>query len=855
MNERKLREMTTRFAAELETSPALRARAEDAARRARRARELLVPARVPTLGEDEIREIFFDSAAFGFWVNKEWEFNQRLRAVGLDGLRRALLELATRAELGMTYDDLRAVWQMRGLGRLLATELLAYRFPERYWTYSPSVTLQALAALGDDVKDTLPRGRRSDPHLYLALEPRMLRIRTALAAAGVEPADNLAADSFLWWVKRTLPSVPTANEQSDPTSARPMESVIQDNIRSEFVIQDNGQGVMGRAAPTANSDTIARALEDFDRELRHQPRWIEWERSAAREYAIHWRGRRYPVREIVRMATGHAVLDAASTRTHARCRGFDLARRDEPAENAEPARPTLLPSLLSRAMAGAGLHFTSWQVATFFTALQVKGFVILSGISGTGKTRLAQRLAEVLPQPSLGASAELPADAVAVTVQPYMLKYGRLIVPRQATRLFDPPVADDARDLVVSFAGRSQTCQFVRATYGGRDYLSLTLRGELRAWFNANLAEGDVVVLEPEFDHDDALVGLRISAHADWPAAAEGARNWLFVPVRPDWRDSRGLLGYFNPLTRTYEWTPFLRFLLRAARAYRAGSPLAWFVILDEMNLAHVEHYFADLLSVLESGRDELGFTREALTFAYPDDAEGDLPPRELRLPPSLYIVGTVNVDETTHAFSPKVLDRAFTIELTEADFASYPPPEGAATAMPDERERAALLAALTQKGRFARVDKDRVAAYVARSPETRERLARLAALLRPHDLHFGYRVFDEIVAFMAAAEEGACFGDARDEPLDAAVLTKVLPKFHGSRARLEAPLRAVLAWCADPDAPALDAVDNALRSAVDGNDATASLEALVYRCPRSAERARRMLRRLYADGFAAFGY
>ena len=71
--------------------------------------------------------------------------------------------------------------------------------------------------------------------------------------------------------------------------------------------------------------------------------------------------------------------------------------------------------------------------------------------------------------------------------------------------------------------------------------------------------------------------------------------------VRPDWRDSTSLLGYYNPLTQTYEWTDFLTFLIQARDNY-TGLPedrIAWFVILDEMNLAHVEYYFADLLSVL----------------------------------------------------------------------------------------------------------------------------------------------------------------------------------------------------------------------------------------------------------------
>src|SRR5262249_12255448 len=128
----------------------------------------------------------------------------------------------------------------------------------------------------------------------------------------------------------------------------------------------------------------------------------------------------------------------------------------------------------------------------------------------------------------------------------------------------------------------------------------------------------------------------------------------------------------YNPLTQTYEWTEFLRFIIRAQESYQASDGLAWFVILDEMNLAHVEYYFADLLSVIESGRDADGWTREPLRLNYPDTLDDEVPPQELKLPPNLYVIGTVNMDETTHAFSPKVLDRAFTIELSDVDFLGY---------------------------------------------------------------------------------------------------------------------------------------------------------------------------------------
>nr|PZN68637.1 MAG: hypothetical protein DIU55_13875 [Bacillota bacterium] len=176
-------------------------------------------------------------------------------------------------------------------------------------------------------------------------------------------------------------------------------------------------------------------------------------------------------------------------------------------------------------------------------------------------------------------------------------------------------------------------------------------------------------------------------------------------------------MGYWNPVTEEYVATRFLRFLLAAAEEYgRTRIPSRsedlkgyirhrldvaedevadaeedtvenepqdepirpYIVVLDEMNLARVEYYLADVLSVLESGRREDGFTRgEIYLHGRPGDvltSDGLRVPPRLRLPPNLYFVGTVNVDETTFAFSPKVLDRAFTIEVKDVDLTDYPP-------------------------------------------------------------------------------------------------------------------------------------------------------------------------------------
>jgi len=542
-------------------------------------------------------------------------------------------------------------------------------------------------------------------------------------------------------------------------------------------------------------------------------------------------------------------------------------------ESVSPAIELDLSLVLDRALMAGGLYFTPWQIATFYTALQTKGFVILSGISGTGKTRLAQAFAAALPQPTtvalLGAadvtvdqkywgrgpfaywwSYPIRDDVASALHCPFNLYiYGDQIthvytVTELVTRSGNEGIVSPWPDITLPDE-RGKTGPDSQSGWKFKTWCKVVEQKQL----SKPLLLAEVRTLFGYINHPSALRNALIPI--DDPLSMSSS-NLLFVPVRTDWRDSKSLLGYYNPLTGTYEWTPFLRFLLRAAHSYRAGDGLAWFVLLDEMNLARVEYYFADLLSVLEAGRDAGGWTREPLRLLYPDDAEGDLPPKELRLPPNLYVIGTVNVDETTHAFSPKVLDRAFTLELTEADFDRYPAVDGAPPVELDPAARQALLAAFTAGERFVRIDKPAIAAYVADHPAVREQLRALNDLLRPYDLHFGYRVFDEIVTFLHHAGRHGLYG--AHAAFDAAVLMKVLPKFHGSRGRLEAPLKAVLAWCVDPVAPAEAAVADAFREPETGDDVMQTLGNLEYRYPRTAARARRMVWALYTHGFAAFG-
>lgn len=270
-------------------------------------------------------------------------------------------------------------------------------------------------------------------------------------------------------------------------------------------------------------------------------------------------------------------------------------------------------------------------------------------------------------------------------------------------------------------------------------------------------------------------------------------QRYTVVPVRPDWVDNRGLLGYLNPITGAYSMTPFLSLLLEArdeeARAKREDDwpPQPFFVVLDEMNLARVEHYFSDFLSALESDEPIPLHADEAIEDG---SAESGVPvPRQLRIPKNVFFTGTVNVDETTHMFSPKVLDRAFTIEFDRVDLDGYT--DGVAR---DESGDLDLSAGRDGALRFTPYRKPDRHDWVGFTEIARGRYKRilleLHSILEKEHRHFGYRVANEIARFVNLAREQSANGDESVKAaFDLALLQKVLPKFHGTQQELESLL------------------------------------------------------------------
>ncbi len=507
-----------------------------------------------------------------------------------------------------------------------------------------------------------------------------------------------------------------------------------------------------------------------------------------------------------------------------------------------------------------GLHFSTEVVANYVTALQAKRFVILTGISGTGKTRIARTIARHFRR----SAAEVPDEAKEIRVVATNTDHGVIELPRDiASNLRLPPTKPDlatARGRIrVSYPECDTTLSF-RAPQPGR--VRLHLSGSFRKWFAEHLKPADFYWLRVLDDDGGDYHRLEIGLPGMRPDKKRSA-SYTVVPVRPDWVDNRGLLGYLNPVTGAYSMTPFLSLLLEAREEEtRAGKerrdPQPFFVVLDEMNLARVEHYFSDFLSALESDEPIPLHGDEAIEDG---SAESGVPvPRQLRVPKNVFFTGTVNVDETTYMFSPKVLDRAFTIEFDRVDLRGYTRGSGS-----DQAEGLKLDGSARVLGeRYRKPGREDWLTFVERDDGLHETLLELHEILEGEHRHFGYRVANEIARFVNLANEQSSDPKAAEHAFDLALLQKVLPKFHGTQQELEPILRRLFRFAvqgrdvAQGDAKHLKLdnwkVENGrLVSASDDPSAPEGGDVNHPTYPRTAAKTWRMLRRLNQRGFTSF--
>lgn len=339
------------------------------------------------------------------------------------------------------------------------------------------------------------------------------------------------------------------------------------------------------------------------------------------------------------------------------------------------------------------------------------------------------------------------------------------------------------------------------------------------------------------------------------------------VAVGADWTDNRHVLGYLNPLETVeadgkvfpiYETTPILDLILHA----NGNREEPHVLILDEMNLSHVERYFADFLSAMEL--EDKGDALKLHAAGTAKTRTGVEIPGSIDFPSNLFVIGTVNIDETTYMFSPKVLDRANVIEIhaAEKEIEGFLKGTGAAGGEAEAKDYGIpfLEAAQVIQG-DAPHDKVPGLPDAVRDAAADHLLALFRIMKRGRG-EYGFRTGKEVMAYLraahflagpdAAARSEWVTGEIWLDALDAQILQKILPKLHGSRSRLAPLLGALATYCATGlEKHAMEHFPADSTPAERGLKEAGGTGALKF--PKSHEKLKRMIDVLVEEQFVSF--
>ncbi len=489
-------------------------------------------------------------------------------------------------------------------------------------------------------------------------------------------------------------------------------------------------------------------------------------------------------------------------------------------------------------LAASHLQVDSLIAHRFASSLLSKRFLIATGLAGSGKTKLAQALARwITPTHSMsdpffaGATLEGARKVYRINNSD---RLGVEFLSDEGTKVLLP------REIIEQWANYIEEND-IPETIGAQD---------LRDKVKAGAGDYSPALQNFETHYKPAAFALLKARKSAVPVQC-----YEVVPVGADWTGNENILGYPDGLQSTmYVAKPSLNLILHAID----HSHLPHFLILDEMNLSHVERYFADILSVIESEEGlELYSGDISAAETWRRTAAGKLvPPRLQQLPENLFVIGTVNVDETTYMFSPKVLDRAnvieFRMDASELEGFLANPAKPVLTNI--DGKGASFGSAFVDAAKNpAQVPSDVKADYDAE-------MLLLFKMLQEHGAEFGYRTAYEAARFIhfykllaGNAEGGSAWLPGA---LDCVIFQKLLPKLHGSRARLGPVLKKLWFLCVSDTLARGEDPLNAAEEASLSADKMAQPSVIVPAdapYPLSAEKIGRMWRLLIDNGFASF--
>ena len=398
-----------------------------------------------------------------------------------------------------------------------------------------------------------------------------------------------------------------------------------------------------------------------------------------------------------------------------------------------------------------GLKFSDKLVSRFIASLLSKRFVILTGLSGSGKTKLAQAFAQWLCSSETKAlenvvyNVDLPLNKSAFEHRGWTL-------PKEFARNFSD-ISNIPVEIEISGMKAKAIIEKTHRLFYEKD-----------------------IMLSP--DELNKKVPVKIEFINQTSCNNICSRQYCIVPVGADWTNREPLLGYPNAL-KTDEYVKPDNEALELIINANKNPELPFFLILDEMNLSHVERYFADFLSVMESN-DKIqlhsGITENGV-------------PNKISLPDNLFIIGTVNIDETTYMFSPKVLDRANTIEfkVNQEEMKDF------LDNISNIDINELIGKGVSHAKNFLELTRNTIDNEI--ESEIKTSLMNFFGQLKKVRAEFGYRSATEMINLIAKLSLiDPNFSDY--EKLDIAIMQKLLPKLHGSRRKLCPILIKIGSFC-----------------------------------------------------------
>jgi hypothetical protein len=509
--------------------------------------------------------------------------------------------------------------------------------------------------------------------------------------------------------------------------------------------------------------------------------------------------------------------------------------------NAADERWTALREIVDRFQADCAASFVRVEhpaARRLVACLLSKRFMIATGLAGSGKTKLAQAFARWITPAFAIADPFVPGGSLEGARKVYSIT--------DSDRLGVEFLNDEGTKVLLPRGIIEQWADYIEQNQISDEVGAQELRDQIKD-------SGGVYskyLQNFETHYKPAAFSLLKARKAVGPL-----KCYELVPVGADWTGSEHILGYPDGLrSDIYVVKPTLDIILSAA----AHSDVPHFLILDEMNLSHVERYFAEVLSAIESDEGlELYAGEQTKPESWRRTSAGkSVPPRLKRLPGNLFIIGTVNVDETTYMFSPKVLDRANVIEFRMRDdelesFLKTP-------VRPNLQKLDGGGAAFGKT--FVDAGNSLVHVPDSAKPVYDAELLVLFRCLQDHGAEFGYRTAYEAARFVSFYR---LLGDSSDGDaswvhgaLDCVIVQKLLPKLHGSRAKLGPLLKKLWFLCVTETAKLAEDRLAEAEQAARSTDKTAEPSVEVpgrAPYPLSAEKIGRMWRLLMENGFASF--